>query len=258
METFPLPTTMTVTPLEENRASILIEPLAPGYGTTVGNALRRALLSALVGAAVTDVRIEGVDHEFSTIPHVKEDVVDIILNIKQLRFRLHTDEPVTLQLSARGKKQVRAKDITANAQAEAVNSNALIATLTADDAALEMELTVRRGRGYLPTESREKEERPIGVLAIDALFSPVRNVGFKIELVRVGSLTNYERLILTMETDGSLTAEEAIKAASRVLLDHFAFVESLGRAEEVTGEVPTDNEVVEEGKESGTVRMTND
>ena len=229
MDSFPLPSTITITDAPDGqRTSVVVEPLAPGYGTTIGNALRRVLLSSLVGAAVTDVRVQGVDHEFSTIPNVKEDVVDIILNLKNLRFRVHTDESVTLTLSARGKKQVHAKDIEDNAQVEVVNPNALIATLTADEGTLDMELTVRRGRGYLPTELREKEERPIGMLAIDALFSPVRNVGIRIDPVRVGQMTNYERLILTMETDGSITAEEAVKNAARVLLDHFQFVESLG------------------------------
>ncbi len=229
MDNFPLPTTMTVTPdADGKKASVLIEPLAPGYATTVGNALRRALLSSLPGSSVTDVRIRGVDHEFSTIPNVKEDVVDIILNLKQLRFRSHSDEPVSLTCHVTGKRQVRAKDIEPNALVEFVNPDAVIATLTADEAEFEMELVVRQGRGYLPTENREKEERLIGMLAVDALFSPVRNVGFRIEPVRVGQMTNYERLMLTMETDGSLTAEEALQRASTLLIDHFAFVQSLG------------------------------
>ncbi len=241
MDSFPLPTTLSIRPeADGKRSSVVIEPLAPGYGTTVGNALRRVLLSSLPGAAVTDVRIQGVDHEFSTVANVKEDIVEIILNLKLLRFRVHSDEPVHLHCRVKGKKPVRARDIEANAQVEIVDLDALIATLTADDGELDMELVVRRGRGYLATESREKEERAIGMLAVDALFSPVRNVSFRIEPVRVGQMTNYERLLLTLETDGSLSCEEAVKAAAKLLLDHFVFVESLGVA------APAGEEIVPE------------
>jgi DNA-directed RNA polymerase subunit alpha len=251
METFPLPTSISVTSSEDGRKGTLtVEPLAPGYGTTIGNALRRVLLSALSGAAVTDVRIQGVDHEFSTIPNVKEDIVDIILNVKQLRFRAHTDTPIEVHLSVKGKKSVRGSDIEPNAEIEVVNPDAVIATLTSEDAELVMDLTVRRGRGYLPTEGREKENRAIGTLAIDALFSPIRNVGLTIEPVRVGQMTNYDRVVLTMETDGSVSPEDALKSSAKLLINHFQFIETLG-AGNTTGEETPGNPLVYASSEEG-------
>ena len=237
MDSFQLPTTVSVSSSsDERKGTLTVEPLAPGYGTTVGNAMRRVLLSGLPGAAVTDVKIQGVGHEFSTIPNVKEDIVDIILNVKLLRFRAHTDEPVELHLTAKGKKQVKAAEIEPNAQMEVVNPEAVIATLTSDDAELVMDFTVRQGRGYMPTEGREKENRPIGTLAIDALFSPVRNVAETIEPVRVGQMTNYDRLVLTLETDGSVTPADAVKSAARLLIEHFQCIENLGAEKEQEAE----------------------
>ncbi len=204
-----------------NETILTIEPLYPGYGLTIGTSIRRVLLSSLAGGAVVAVKVKGVLHEFSTIPYVKEDVVDIILNLKNLRFRIHTDEEVRLTLHAKGEKEVTAADIQSTSDVEVGNPDALICTLTNKNAQIEMELFVRRSRGYLPTEMRSKEKLELGTIAIDALFTPIRTVGLKIENVRVGQMTNYNKAILTIETDGSISAEAAVQEASKILVDHF-------------------------------------
>lgn len=234
MEHIPLPTKFEFQKgSKENETILTIEPLYPGYGLTFGNALRRVLLSSLVGGAVIAVKIKGVDHEFSTIPYVKEDVVDILLNIKKLHFTVHTDETVRLTLRAKGEKEVTGVDIEATSDIEVSNPNALICTLTNKNAQLEMELFVKRGRGYVPTEAREKEKLELGTIAIDALFSPIRNVGFNVENVRVGQMTNYNRVILTIETDGSISAEDAVRDASQLLVNHFGVLLGKKAIEEV-------------------------
>lgn len=204
-----------------NEGILIVEPCFHGYGTTLGNALRRVLLSSLPGAAVTAVKIKGVTHEFQAIDNVKEDVLEIILNLKSLRMKVHTDDPIMLHLKAEGKKSVTAKDIDANADVEIINPEFKIATLTDEKAEFEMELVVQKGRGYSPTEERNAENAVIGMIAIDALFSPIRNVGYRVEDTRVGEITNYDKLIMNIETDGSLTAEEAVKESTKILMDHF-------------------------------------
>lgn len=222
MEYISLPTKIQYQPGEKQNETLLtIEPLYPGYGLTIGTALRRILLSSLSGGAVVAVKIKGVGHEFSTIPYVKEDVVDIILNLKKLRFRVHTDQEVRLVLQAKGEKAVTGADIQNTSDVEVANPNAHICTLTNKNAQLEMELFIRKGRGYLPTEMREKEKLELGTIAIDALFTPIRSVGLKVDNVRVGQMTNYNKITLTVETDGSITAEEAVKEAGKILVDHF-------------------------------------
>jgi len=217
----PLPNKIYFAKEEDNKSELVIEPLYPGYGVTIGNALRRVLLSSLPGAAVTAVKIKGVDHEFSTIPNVTEDVVDVLLNLKQLRLRLHSEEPVRLELKAKGQKEVRAKDIKPNPLVEIVNPDLRIATLDNKTAELSMELIVEQGRGYVPVEIRESEKMEIGMMAIDAIFTPVRTVNFEVENVRVGQITNYDKLTITMETDGTITGREAVDQASQILVDHF-------------------------------------
>jgi DNA-directed RNA polymerase subunit alpha len=225
MERIPLPTKIDYQPGEKPHETIVtFEPLFPGYGNTIGNALRRVLLSSLVGGAAVAVKIKGVLHEFSTISYVKEDVVDIILNIKKLRFKVHTDETVRLVLRAKGEKEVTGADIESNSDAEIANPEGYVCSLTNKNAQIEIELLVRRGRGYLPTEAREKEKLEIGTIAIDALFTPMRNVGFKIENVRVGQMTNYDKVIMTIETDGSMSGREAVEEAGKILVDHFSVV----------------------------------
>ena len=225
MENIPLPSKIEIQPgKKENEAIVSIQPCHPGYGITLGNALRRVLLSSLPGAAVTAFKIKGVNHEFSSIPHVKEDIVEISLNLKQLRLKVFSEQPVRLELKAKGEKKVTAKDIKTTSDVEIANQNLLIATLTDKDAELDMEIFVSQGRGYVPTEAQDKENLEIGTIATNAIFTPARNVGFHIENVRVGQMTNYENLILTIETDGTLTPQEALKQSADILISHFQFI----------------------------------
>ncbi|MFA5021936.1 MAG: DNA-directed RNA polymerase subunit alpha [Patescibacteria group bacterium] len=226
MEKIPLPSKIDIQSGKlKNESIISIQPCHPGYGTTLGNALRRVLLSSLPGGAVTAFKIKGVNHEFSSIPHVKEDAVEISLNLKQLRARVFSDQPVRLELKVKGEKKVTAKDIKTTSDVEIVNPDLLIATLTNKDADFEMEIIVSQGRGYVPTEVREKENTEVDMILIDSIFTPIKNVGIKIENVRVGQMTNYENLILTIETDGSITPQEALEQATQILISHFQFIE---------------------------------
>ena len=226
MENILLPSKMTFTEgTKENEAILTVEPLHHGYGTTVGNALRRVLLSSLEGAAVIAVKIKGVQHEFSSIEGVKEDVLDMILNLKKLRMKVHTSEPVTLKLEAKGEGTITAGDIAPNADVEITNSNLVIAILTSKDAILDMEITVGRGRGFVPTEEREPSGE-IGVIAVDAMYSPIVNVGLKVENTRVGEITNYDKVIMTIATDGTITPRESVEQAIKIILNHFNWIES--------------------------------
>ncbi len=203
-----------------NQGILTVEPCAQGYGTTLGNALRRVLLSSLPGAAVTAVKIKSADHEFSTLPNVKEDVLEMILNLKSLRLKCFSDQPVKLFLSAKGEKNVTAKDFSKNADVEIMNPDLLIATLTEKSAAIELEITVEQGRGYRTTEERSGEKLDLGMIAIDALYSPVLNVSYKVEATRLGEKTDYDKLLLSVETDGTIDPIDACRASIAVLLDH--------------------------------------
>lgn len=206
-----------------NQGTFVIEPLSPGYGVTIGNSLRRVLLSSLEGAAITAVKIEDVTHQFTTIPNVKEDVVEIILNLKSLRFRHQSSEPVILKLHAKGPKKVLAADFAPNPLSDIVNKDSYLATL--DKAGkLNLEITVARGRGYVPVERRRDEKLPLGTLAVDSIFTPVKKVHFEIENTRVGQMTNYDKLSLEITTDGSIDPEEALGKASQILQEHFSLV----------------------------------
>ncbi len=222
----PLPNKVYFPAEEKFKSQVIIEPLYPGYGVTIGNALRRVLLSSLPGAAVTAVKIKGVDHEFSTIPNVTEDVVDVILNLKQLRLRLDAEEPVRLELKAKGQREVRAGDIKPDSRVQIVNPDLLIATLDSKNAELAMEILVERGRGYVPVEMRESEKLEIGMIAVDGIYTPMRNVNFEVENVRVGQITNYDKLTIAMETDGTITGREAMDLAAQVLVDHFGLLKT--------------------------------
>lgn len=226
METFPLPSKIELQPNadQKSRATIVIEPCYPGYGTTLGNALRRVLLSSLPGAALTRVKISGVDHEFSTIPHVKEDVVDILLNLKLVRVKIHESGTGTLTLSAKGEGVVKAKDLKIPSNIEVMNPDLVLATLTDSAAKLEMEITAQEGRGYVPVETQEREKNELGVITLDAIYTPVKNVNFDSENVRVGQMTNYDKLTLDIATDGSITPAEAFRRASEILVSHFALL----------------------------------
>lgn len=198
-----------------------IDDIYPGYGVTLANALRRVMLSSLQGAAVTSAKIRNVAHEFSTLPHVKEDMVEIILNLKQLRFKLFGDEPVKISISAKGEGKVTAADIKPNSQVEVINKNAPIATLTGKSAELDIELTVEKGLGYLTVEQQAKNKKETGVIAIDAIFSPVRKVGYEVENARVGQRTDYNKIIFEIETDGSIDPEDALSQSAEILIKQF-------------------------------------
>lgn len=211
------------------------EPFERGFGTTLGNALRRVLLSALQGAAITRVRINNVLHEFSTVPGVTEDVTDILLNLKEIRFRLRESDSETVRLDIRGPKSVTAADLLVGAQVEVLNPQHPIATL-GKDAQLELEAVVEKGRGYIIAERHKSEEDPIGTLLLDAAFSPIRKVNVTVSNARVGQRTDYERLSLEVWTDGSIRPEEAISAAARVIQEQFSIFVS--EEEAVEGAAP--------------------
>lgn len=204
-----------------NKATVTIEPLYFGYGTTLGNALRRVLLSSLPGAAVTAVKIKNVDQEFQAIPNVKEDALNVMLNLKNLRVKVFSEEPVKIHLKAKGEGKVTAKDIEKNAEIEIVNPELQIATITDKKGELEMEITVQKGRGYMTVEERGSEDVDIGTMLVDSIFTPVRKIGYKVENTRVGDITDYDKLTLDIETDGTITPEHAVSQAAQILMDHF-------------------------------------
>lgn len=223
MEITQLSSTINIKTISEdfNKGIFEISGLFPGYGFTLGNSLRRSLISSLPGAAVTYIKIKNAPHEFTTLEGVKEDVIEICLNFKKLRFRMHTHDPQVLFLKAKGEKIVTAKDIEENSLVEVVNKEQNIATLTSKNAELEVELTVERGMGYVPVEARKSEKIPIGAIALDAFFSPVVRVAYEVENMRVGERTDYNRLIITIETDGTISPSSALRKVSSVLKDHF-------------------------------------
>lgn len=225
MDTFVYPTTIDYAAGEEaHSATLTVEPLFHGYGTTIGNALRRVLLSSLPGGALTGVKIAGISHEFTTMEGVKEDAVEIRMNLKQVGIKVHADVPVRLQLSKKGKGAVTAGDFAANADVEIVNPNAVIATLTDDNTTFELEAMAETGYGYVPTEEREKEETEVGWIKLDALYSPVKSVAFRVEPVRIGEITNYDRVVMDIETNGVISPEEAVKASTEILMKHFSLL----------------------------------
>ena len=202
-----------------NYSRVTIEPLERGWGDTVGNSLRRILLSSLQGGAVTSVRIDGAPHEYSTLEGVTEDVTDIILNIKQLRLKLLADEDVTLKLEVTGKGDVKASDIEKNSGVEILNPDLHIATINAD-AKLKIEMHVSDGRGYVPAEQNKREDDPVGTIPIDSIFSPVTKVNYVVENTRVGQRTDFDKIIFDIWTDGSISVEDAIGYAAKLLYDH--------------------------------------
>lgn len=240
---------------DKNRAVLTVEPCHPGYGTTLGNALRRVMLSSLPGAAVTAVRIKGVSHEFSTLPGVKEDVVEIILNLKKLRLKILVgEEPVILVLKVKGEKKVKAKDIEKNPVVEIANPDLEIATLTSKEAELEMKIWAEKGRGYVPTEERKLENLELDVIAVDSIFTPIKKVGLQVENVRVGERTDYDKLILDIETDGTLTPSGAVEQAAKILIKQFSLFmelkkEKVEEIKELAEEITEEIEEVKEEKE---------
>jgi len=213
--------TPQVTKLETsaNYGKFDIEPLDPGFGTTLGNTLRRVLLSSLWGAAVTSIQIDGVAHEFTAIPHVKEDVTEVILNLKKLRMKSFTEDPITLLLDVKGPAEVHASHIQANSDVEIVNPDLYICTLAAKGH-LRMELNVDKGKGYVPAERNKHEGQPIGVIPIDSIFSPVEKANFVVEKTRVGQSTDYDKLIIEVWTDGTMSPEEAVSHSAELFTQH--------------------------------------
>lgn len=228
-----------------NYGRFSIGPLESGYGITLGNALRRVLLRSLPGAAVTSIRINGVYHEFSDIPGVKEDTTLLVLQIKQLRLKMYSEEPARLRLDVRGEGTVVAGDIQAPPEVEIINPDLYLFTIDSADTAVEIEMTVESGRGYSPAEERER--LPIGELPVDAIFSPVRKVNYNVERARVGQMTNYDRLIMEVWTDGTIRPNEALSQAAQILVTHLRLV--AGASEEV---LPLEAEEV--GEEEGIPR----
>ena len=207
-------------------ASFTIEPLSPGYGITLANSLRRVLLASLPGAAVTAVRIDGVTHEFSTLAGVTEDVAEIILNLKALRLRLMTDESITLVLDKKGPGIVTAADFKKNSDVEILNPDLHIATLD-KKGRLSLEITCSQGRGYVTTEMRRDEKLPLGTIAIDSIFTPIKKVHYTIENTRVGRMTNFDKIALDITTDGTIDPYNALKQASQILIDHFSILSGI-------------------------------
>ena len=224
--------------VDDRRGTFTIEPLDKGFGYTFGNSLRRVLLSSLGGAAITSVRIEGVAHEFSTVPGVKEDVTDIILNLKDLVVRMHTDaDEVEAPLVATGPGEVKAKDIDLPSGVEILNPEAPIATLE-KKTKLEVYLTIGRGRGYSPAEENKSDEQPIGVIPIDSIFSPIRRASYSVAAARVGQRTDFDKLTLDLETDGSIEPGAALREASEILIKSLAIFTDPDRVEELTAREP--------------------
>lgn len=216
-----LPDHIEITDEREHEATFVIHPYHPGYGPTVGNALRRVLLSSLPGAAITHMKIDGVSHEFTALDGMKEDLVTLILNLKQVRLTSRSEEPIEIKLSVKGAKAVTAGDFKTPPEITIANPDLPLATLTDKKATLVLTCTVEQGRGYVPSETREREIRDIGTVAIDAIFTPVQRVSFQIENARVGQATDYHKLYLTISTDGTITPQEALRAAASILRDHF-------------------------------------
>jgi len=224
--------------VDDNRGTFTVEPLDKGFGYTFGNSLRRVLLSSLGGAAITSVRIEGVAHEFYTVPGVKEDVTDIVLNLKDVVVRMHTDaDEVEAPLVATGPGEVKAKDIDLPSGVEILNPNAPIATLE-KKTKLEMYLTIGRGRGYSPAGENKTEEAPIGVIPIDSIFSPIRRASYNVDAARVGQRTDFDKLTLDLETDGSVEPSGALREASEILIKSLAIFTDADRVEELTTREP--------------------
>lgn len=236
---------------DKTYGKFVVEPLERGYGITLGNSLRRILLSSLPGAAVSAVKIEGVLHEFSTIPGVKEDTTDIILNLKALKIKIHTDEIKIARIEAKGEGIVTAGDIIADADIEILDPDLKIATLDADGQ-LSMELTIERGRGYVSAYKNKKEDHVIGVIPMDALFSPVLKVNFVVEDTRVGQITDYDKLTLEVWTDGSILPDEAVSSAARILSEHLKLF--VGLTEDISAEVTMVEK--EEEKKDKVLEMT--
>lgn len=240
---------------KENWACFEIEALYPGYGITLGNSLRRVLLSSLSGAAVTQMKIKGVQHEFSTIHGILEDVITIIMNLKQMRFKIFAEEPQRATLKIKGERKVKGSDFEFPTQVELVNKDCHIATLTDKKAQLEMEIQIEKGIGYQPVERRKRQAKlEIGVIPIDAIFTPIKRVSYRVENMRVGERTDFDRLYLEIETDETIIPQEAFSQATEILVKHFSLLaESFKIPEKEEKEIPKEKTTE---KKSTTVKKT--
>ena len=217
--------------LTQTYGKFAAEPLERGFGTTLGNSIRRVLLSSLQGAAITSVKIEGVDHEFTTVPEVSEDVTDIVLNLKEVLLRMHTNEQKTIRIEAEGPREIRAGDIITDDQVEILNPGHLICTLS-EGGKLRMEMTCKRGRGYVPAAANKVAGQPIGTIPVDSLFSPIRKVNYQVTNARVGQVTDYDRLALELWTDGSVTPQDAVAYAAKIIKEQLTVFVNFDEAEE--------------------------
>lgn len=225
------PTLASVEDHSDKSATFTVEPLHSGYGMTLGNSLRRVLLSSIAGGAVVAFRIEGVTHEFTTVDGVKEDVVDIMLNLKNVRFRLHSEEPVELRLEKKGAGAITAADIKTNADVEVVNPDAHIATIDDSKAKVLMDIVVEPGRGYRTIEESGEKRLHSDMIAVDAVFSPVQRVRYRVENTRVGQMTDLDKLVITIDTDGSLSPRDAFEEAAAILINQYTALAGSTRIE---------------------------
>lgn len=252
MEKILLPTTIEFQDTDRvNVGKIVVTPCHQGYGTTLGNALRRVLLSSLPGSAVESIKIKGVQHEFSAIDGVMEDVIQIILNMKQLAVKSHSAEPVVLSLSKKGEGVVTAADFEKNADVEIINPALKIATITDKNFTFDMEVIISQGRGYVSVGEKDTKHLDLGTIAIDSLFTPIRDVGYKVENTRVGDVTDYEKLTIIIETNGTITPKEAVSQTTSILMNHFTLILDAtgGSSEFGSFEPKLDVEGVEEGED---------
>lgn len=229
--------------LDKKTAIFEIEGCYPGYGTTLGNALRRVLLSSLSGAAIISVKIKNVRHEFSTIPNVAEDIIQIILNLKQVRFKLYGEENVKVSLKVKGEKKITASMIECPSNVEVVNGEAFIASITNPKGEMEMEMEISSGIGYVPVEQQEREKKEVGVIAVDAIYTPIKKVNYTISNMRVGKRTDFEKITLEITTDGSIKPQDAFLKSVEILVDQFSVLKELEKAEK------EEEVIVEEKKE---------
>ena len=234
-------------PTDDSYGKYVIEPLERGYGTTLGNSLRRVLLSSLPGTAVTSIRIAGVQHEFSTIPGVKEDVTEIVLNIKRIIARLHSDEPKTVYIEASGECEVTAGDIKADSEVEILNPELHLATL-GPDTSLSIELTIDHGRGYVPADKNKGSQQVIGTIPVDSIYTPVLKVNYAVENTRVGNQTDFDKLTLEVWTDKTISPRDAVSLGAKILVDHFTLFtdlsDSIGNRSTVVEKVETQRDKV--------------
>jgi len=253
MENFLLPSKVEFKAGETDlTGALVITPCFHGYGTTLGNALRRVLLSSLSGGAVEAFKIKGTQHEFTTVEGVQEDVVEIMLNLKQLAVKVYGDESVTLNLVKKGPGLVTGADIETNSNAEVVSKDLVICNLTSNKT-LEMEIIVGKGRGFVPVEEKDKKNYPLGTIVIDSVYTPVKDVGYHVEYTRVGDITNYEKLTVNIETNGTISPQDAINQSVKILIDHFSIILSsvASTQPEFVAQEPevAQDEPVEEGEE---------